>query len=110
MQVELASSEKSQYYSRADIQGLELSRWRDLAGMKFDTKIGVVLREDLQTWQKLNVTAFTISGIAGTVDGVIGQNYKDASGNIYSPMIVQPILIFSCQYRTNPVDISTGYG
>ena len=34
--------------------------------MQFDTKIAVILRDDLPTWQKLNVTAFTMSGIAGT--------------------------------------------
>ena len=63
--------------------------------MKFDTKIAVVLREDLATWQKLNVTAFTISGIAGTVENIVGENYEDASGNVYLPMIIQPIMIFS---------------
>ncbi len=71
--------------------------------MKFDTKIAVVLREDLATWQKLNVTAFTISGIAGTVEGIVGENYEDGSGNQYLPMIVQPILVFSAdavQLRT----------
>lgn len=71
--------------------------------MKFDTKIAVVLREDLATWQKLNVTAFTISGIAGTVVGIVGENYEDGSGNQYLPMIVQPIMVFSAdaaQIRT----------
>ncbi|MBN9390528.1 MAG: DUF2000 family protein [Chloroflexi bacterium] len=71
--------------------------------MKFDTKIAVVLREDLATWQKLNVTAFTISGIAGTVEGIVGENYEDASGNVYLPMIIQPIMIFAAdaaQMRT----------
>lgn len=71
--------------------------------MKFDTKIAVVLREDLATWQKLNVTAFTISGIAGTVEGIVGENYEDASGNLYLPMIIQPIMVFAAdaaQMRT----------
>lgn len=71
--------------------------------MKFDTKIAVVLREDLATWQKLNVTAFTISGISGTVEGIVGENYEDASGNVYLPMIIQPIMIFAAdaaQMRT----------
>ena len=63
--------------------------------MKFDTKIAVVLREDLAVWQKLNVTAFTISGIAGTVAGIVGQDYEDGSGKLYLPMIVQPIMVFS---------------
>lgn len=29
--------------------------------MHFDTKIAVVLREDLLTWQKLNVTALAVT-------------------------------------------------
>ena len=73
--------------------------------MKFDTKIAVVLREDLADWQKLNVTAFTISGIAGTVEGIVGENYEDGSGNFYLPMIIQPIMIFSA----NAEQIRTAY-
>jgi hypothetical protein len=61
----------------------------------FDTRIAVVLRDDLPTWQKLNVTAFTVSGIAGTVAGVVGEEYEDGSGNIYLPMFRQPVLVFS---------------
>jgi hypothetical protein len=61
--------------------------------LAFDTKIVVIIREDLSIWQKLNVTAFTISGIAGT-DNIVGENYVDASGNVYLPMSKQPILIF----------------
>ena len=63
--------------------------------MQFDTKIAVVLREDLATWQKINVTAFLISGMAATVDGVTGADYEDASGNRYLPMLVQPVLVFA---------------
>jgi hypothetical protein len=63
--------------------------------MMFDTKIAVVLREDLAIWQKLNVTAFAISGIAATVEGVTGIPYEDASGNRYLPMLVQPVLVFA---------------
>lgn len=62
--------------------------------MNFDTKIAVVIREDLLVWQKLNVTAFTVSGIASLPD-VIGENYVDGSGRVYLPMARQPILIFS---------------
>jgi hypothetical protein len=62
--------------------------------MTFDTKIAIVVRSDLPVWQKLNVTAFTISGVAGTVDGLVGARYEDASGNLYLPMCIQPILIF----------------
>ncbi len=62
--------------------------------MDFDTKIAVVVREDLATWQKLNVTAFTVSGIMGT-EKIMGEPYADASGNTYLPMCVQPMLIYA---------------
>lgn len=67
--------------------------------MQFDTKIAVVVRDDLETWQKLNVTAFTISGIAGTQD-VMGEDYEDRSGQTYLPMIKQPIMVFCADGRT----------
>jgi hypothetical protein len=56
--------------------------------VQFDTKIAVVLRDDLAVWQKTNVTAFLVSGIAGTVDGIVGEPYRDASGNAYLPVLV----------------------
>ena len=62
--------------------------------MQFDTKIAVVLRDDLAGWQKANVTAFLVSGIAGTVPGIVGEPYRDASGNEYLPMFVQPVLVY----------------
>ncbi|MEO3810863.1 DUF2000 domain-containing protein [Sphaerisporangium sp. B11E5] len=63
--------------------------------MRFDTKIAIVVREDLATWQKLNVTAFLSSAIAATVDDIIGAPYEDATGNTYLPMIRQPVLIYA---------------
>jgi len=63
--------------------------------MQFDTKIAVVLLDDLEVWQKTNVTAFLVSGIAGTVPGVVGEPYRDASGNEYLPMFVQPVLVYA---------------
>jgi hypothetical protein len=62
--------------------------------MQFNTKIAVILRDDLAVWQKTNVTAFLVSGIAGTVPGVVGEPYRDASGNEYLPMFVQPVLVY----------------
>jgi hypothetical protein len=62
--------------------------------VEFDTKIAVVLRDDLAVWQKTNVTAFLVSGIAGTVPGVVGEPYRDASGNEYLPMFVQPVVVY----------------
>jgi hypothetical protein len=62
--------------------------------VQFDTKLAVVLRDDLAVWQKTNVTAFLVSGIAGTVPGVVGEPYRDGSGNEYLPMFVQPVLVY----------------
>lgn len=62
--------------------------------MQFETKIAVVLRDDLVVWQKTNVTAFLVSGIAGTVPGLVGEPYRDASGNEYLPMFIQPVLVY----------------
>ena len=61
--------------------------------MNLDKKIAIVVREDLLTWQKLNVTAFLASGF-GTLD-IMGENYKDKSGKVYLPMSGQPILVYS---------------
>ena len=65
-----------------------------MAAMTFDTKIAVVLRDDLATWQKLNVTAFLVSGIAGPAIELMGAPYEDGSGNRYLPMFRQPVLVF----------------
>ena len=59
----------------------------------FDTRIAVIVSEDLQTWQKVNVAAFTMSGIA-SIPGILGDEYVNASGQTYLPMIRQPVLIF----------------
>ena len=63
--------------------------------MRFDTKIAVVVRADLPVWQKLNMTAFLVSGIAATNESAIGEPYGDATGNSYLPMFGQPVLVFS---------------
>lgn len=63
--------------------------------IRFDTKIAVLLRDDLATWQRLNVTAFLVSGIAGTRPEVLGEEYLDADGTAYLPMFRQPVLVFA---------------
>ena len=47
--------------------------------VRFDTKIAVLLRDDLETWQRLNVTAFLASGIAANPE-LLGEPYADADG------------------------------
>jgi hypothetical protein len=63
--------------------------------MQFDTKVAVVLRDDLAVWQKANVTAFLVSGIAGRDPSLVGEPYVDASGNRYLPMLRQPVLVYA---------------
>lgn len=66
-----------------------------LAPIRFDTKVAVLLHEDLEPWQALNVTAFLISGIAAADKDLIGDPYEDADGTEYLAMIRQPIVVFA---------------
>ncbi|MFN6985136.1 MAG: DUF2000 family protein [Rhizobium oryzihabitans] len=61
----------------------------------FDTKIAVILRDDLAVWQKLNVTAFLMSGIVAQTGEIIGEPYRDGAGNVYNPLSVQPIVVMA---------------
>lgn len=63
--------------------------------MTFPTKIAVLLRDDLATWQRLNVTAFLVSGIAGTQPELLGADYVDGDDTRYLPMFGQPVLVFA---------------
>ena len=62
--------------------------------MQFDTKIAVVIRTDLEAWQKLNVAAFLAGGIAAAFPECVGKAYEDGSGTQYLSLIGQPILIY----------------
>jgi hypothetical protein len=64
------------------------------APVRFDTKIAVLLREDLEPWQRLNVTAFVVSGLGTASPEVIGEPYLDADDTAYLPMFRQPVLVF----------------
>lgn len=61
----------------------------------FDTKIAIVLREDLAPWQALNVTAFLTSGLVGKTGDLIGAPYRDKVGNEYYPLLRQPVIVLS---------------
>lgn len=62
---------------------------------QFDTKAAVVVRDDLATWQRLNVTAFLMSGLTAQAGAqAIGEDYIDADGRRYLPLLVQPVLVF----------------
>ncbi len=60
----------------------------------FDTKVAVVVRDDLAAWQRLNVCAFLISGVVAAAGKVaIGEDYEDGDGNRYLPLLVQPVVV-----------------
>ncbi len=61
----------------------------------FDTKIALVVRNDLLVWQKLNVTAFLTSGVLGADSDLLGERYEDADGQNYRPLIVQPMIVLT---------------
>jgi hypothetical protein len=63
--------------------------------VRFDTKIAVLLRDDLAPWQRLNVTAFVVSGLAASRPELVGQPYEDADGTPYLPMFRQPVLVLA---------------
>jgi hypothetical protein len=70
------------------------------APVRFDTKITVLLRDDLETWQRLNVTAFLVSGLGTVAPEVIGEPYEDADGTGYLPMFRQPVLVLEGSKET----------
>mgnify|MGYP001952092205 FL=1 len=60
----------------------------------FDTKVAIIVRNDLATWQRLNVVAFLSTGLASAAPEMLGAPYVDATGHPYASMSVQPILVF----------------
>lgn len=63
--------------------------------MRFDTKIALVVREDLAPWQALNVTAFLASGVAHASDQIMGKPYEDGAGHEYLALFREPVLVFA---------------
>lgn len=61
----------------------------------FDTKIALIVRDDLATWQRLNVVAFLATGIAAAAPEMMGEHYVDALGRQYGNMAGQPMLVFA---------------
>jgi hypothetical protein len=59
----------------------------------FDTKIIIMIRNDLPTWQRLYVTTFLMSGITAANPSIIGQPYQNATGQRFLAMSVQPIIV-----------------
>ena len=54
----------------------------------------MVIRDDLQTWQKLNVASFLASAVAIQCPETHGEKFVNASGSEFLPFIKHPILIY----------------
>jgi len=65
-----------------------------------ETKVVVVVRDDLEVWQKLNVTAFLMSGVATENLEMMGKPYLDVDGNHFMALSVQPIIVLSASVAT----------
>ena len=65
--------------------------------MMFDTKVAILVLDDLLVWQKLNITAFLASGVAGAAPEAMGEPYQDAAGRQHARLLGQPILIFAAR-------------
>lgn len=61
----------------------------------FDTKVALIVRDDLAVWQRLNVVAFLASGIAAAAPEMMGAPYIDAKSHRYGNMLGQPMLVFA---------------
>ncbi|WCO67449.1 DUF2000 domain-containing protein [Iamia majanohamensis] len=58
-------------------------------------KIAVAVRDDLETWQRLNVAAFVTSGIGTAFPDLVGEPYVDASGVGYLRKLGLPVLVYA---------------
>lgn len=61
----------------------------------FTSKIAIVVRDDLQAWQRLNVTAFLSSAVTAAHPELVGADYEDADGQPYLRMLGVPVLVFA---------------
>ena len=62
--------------------------------MYHENKIAIVIKNDLLSWQKLNVASFLAGSIAIKFPETHGKPFINASESEYLPFIKQPILIY----------------
>ncbi len=62
--------------------------------MIYPTKTVLVLRRDLLPWQIANVAAFLTGGLAGAFPEIVGEAYRDASGQAYTPLVREPVFVY----------------
>jgi hypothetical protein len=65
--------------------------------MTYENKIAIVIKNDLENWQKLNVASFLASSVAIKFPDTHGKSFINASNTEYLPFIKHPILIFKAE-------------
>jgi len=60
----------------------------------FGSKVAVLVRDDLEVWQRLNVAAFLVSGVTAANPHLVGEPYADADGQGYLALLGMPVLVF----------------
>ncbi len=58
------------------------------------SRIAVVVRDDLASWQRLNVVAFLSSAIVASHPESLGEPYRDGRGREFPRMFAQPVMVF----------------
>ena len=90
----------SRTYKTDRLEQNDAVRVNDALTPPFHTKVAVVVRDDLPTWQRLNVTAFLSSGITAANPQLVGQDYVDADGQTYLPLLGIPVLVLEGDAET----------
>jgi hypothetical protein len=68
--------------------------------IRFDTKVAVLVRDDLETWQRLNVTAFLVSGVTAAFPELVGEPYVDGDDTTYLPLLGRPVVVLEADAGT----------
>ena len=63
----------------------------------YSNKVAIVIKGDLQDWQKLNAAAFLAGSVAIKFPETHGKEFVNASGSTYLPFIKHPILIYKAE-------------
>ena len=72
----------------------------DLLTPPFASKAVVVVRDDLVSWQRLNVTAFLVSGLTAAHPELVGAPYEDADGTRYLRLLGVPVVVLEASGET----------
>jgi hypothetical protein len=63
----------------------------------YENKIAIVIKDDLLSWQKINVTAFLASAVAIRFPETHGKSLISASGSEYLPFLKHPVLVYKAE-------------